>query len=189
MIRHLRFLVAAGAALAMAPGCGSPLKVTTDFDKHVDFSKYKTYKINPVDVRHESVSQHNKDLLKTAVISEMTKHGFLQDTLQPDLVLNIVTVIRQIKESMAVTDDYAYGGMYRPYYWNSSFGPPVYTTSDANQFKDGSIIIDMADATNNNLLWEGVGSAQIEQPLTNPEGQIKAVVKEIMKDFPPGKKK
>lgn len=189
MIRYLKFIVPAGFAMVTALGCSSPLKVTTDFDKQADFSKYKTYKINPVDVRHESVSQHNKDLLRAAVVAEMTRHGFTQDTLKPDLIMNIVTVIRQTKESMAVTDDYAYGGMYRPYYWNSSFGPPVYTTSDANQFKNGSVIIDIADAANSNLLWEGVGSAQIEQPLTNPEAQIKAVVKEIMKDFPPGKKK
>ncbi|PZF73629.1 DUF4136 domain-containing protein [Taibaiella soli] len=189
MIRFLKFIVLASMVMMMAPGCGSPLKVTTDYDKHVDFTKYKTYRINPVDVRLDAVSQHNKDLLRAAVISEMTKHGFAQDTLKPDIIVNIVTVIRQTKESMAVTDDYAYGGMYRPYYWNTSFGPPVYTTSDANQFKDGSIIIDMADASNQNLLWEGVGSAQVEQPLTNPEGQIKAVVKEIMKGFPPGKTK
>lgn len=189
MIRIFKFIVPATIVLLMAPGCGSPLKVTTDYDKHVDFAKYKTYRINPVDVRHDAVSQHNKDLLKAAVINEMTKRGFTQDTVKSDIVINIVTVIRQTKESMAVSDDYAYGGMYRPYYWNSSFGPPVYTTSDANQFKNGSIIIDMADASNNNLLWEGVGSAEVEQQLSNPESQIKGVVKAIMKDFPPGKTK
>ena len=39
----MKKLVGIFAAVLLAGGCGSGLKVTSDYDKTVDFSKYKTY--------------------------------------------------------------------------------------------------------------------------------------------------
>lgn len=163
--------------------CGSAIKVTSDYDKHADFAKYKTFALDSI--RQQSVSNKNIGYIKNAVRAEMKKRGILEDSTRPDMLVNISTVVinKNLTESMSV--DYAYGGVYRPYYWENVYGAPNYSTADPKQFKQGSLIIEIIDAAKKSLLWEGIGNAEIDQQPANPEATLKSAVSATMKSFPP----
>jgi len=50
----------------------------------------------------------------------------------------------------------------------------------------GSLIIEVASAATQKLLWEGVGNQDIDAPSNDPEKQINTVVQKVMASFPPG---
>jgi hypothetical protein len=59
---------------------------------------------------------------------------------------------------------------------------------DAYQYREGTLIIDLMDASNKNLLWRGWGTSVIDGPIDLTEKQINDAVTKILKAFPPSKK-
>ena len=80
------------------------MKVTTDYDKAANFQQYKTFTINQVDEKSQSISQLNKDRIVNSVKAEMTKKGF-QENADPDLLVQIVTILQDKKSVTAARTD------------------------------------------------------------------------------------
>ena len=99
----------------------------------------------------------------------------------PDLFVNITSIMKNEKEVIA--NSYSYGGMYRHYAWG---GGNTSTTVNVQNYTAGSLIIEVANASTNKLLWEGIGNQDIDAPSSDPEKAINAAVTKIMASFPPG---
>jgi Domain of unknown function (DUF4136) len=164
--------------------CEPSLKVTHDYDKSASFGQYKTFSIVQLDQQHQSISQFNQDRIINAVKTEMIKKGF-QESSSPDLLVEIVTVLKNKQSVTANTNYYGYGGFYRPYGWGGGMATG-YTTYNVQNYKDGSLIIDIVDAGAKKLVWEGIGNKEIDHPSDNPEKDIATAVTAIMASFPPG---
>lgn len=162
--------------------CSNALQVTTDYDKKVDFSKYKTFALDTVRLS-EAMGGLTRQRIVDAVVSSLKSRGFKQ-AAEPDLLVHITSVLKD-KTSVSATS-YGYGGYYRPYAWNGVLSS--YTTYSVNHYNEGSLIIDIADADSRNLVWEGVGNREIDGPLKDPDEEIPAAVNQILKSFPPVKK-
>lgn len=165
--------------------CGPTLKVTSDYDKAVDFGKYKTY---IVDTFHmpSRMNQLNANRVLNAVKADLNKKGF-SESATPDMLVHI-TVLAKEEQTVTATSSYygyGYGGYYRPYYWGGPTGGAGYTTYDVDKYIDGSVIVDIADAQTKNLLWEGIGNKQIDGPADDPDKAISNAVTSIMASFPP----
>lgn len=169
------------APLIMAFSCSAPLKVNTDYDKAIDFAKYKTFALFKSD-SGQTISQLNQQRIADAIRSEMTKKGFQEATSNPDVLVNSVAVFKD-RTSVSSTS-YGYGGVYRPYYWGG--GGIGYTNYDVHHYKDGSLIIDVIDANTNKLIWQGIGNKEIDGPIKDPDTKIPKAVAMIMEGFPPG---
>ena len=173
------------ATAAIAWSCESSLKVSTDYDKSVDFTKYKTFGLYNPENQNQAISQMNQNRIVEAIKSEMTKRGYVEDTASPDLLVNSTTVFKD-KVAVSSTNTYMYGGMYRPYGW----GPGVSNTNnDVRHYKDGSLIIDIVEASSKKLLWQGTGNKDIDGPIKDPDTNIPKAIAMIMSDFPPGQTK
>ncbi|MBN9296048.1 MAG: DUF4136 domain-containing protein [Filimonas sp.] len=181
---HLSFCML--AAITVLASCGPTLKVTSDYDKNAKFSQYKTFSVNEIDPQKSSVSQLNRDRLVNAVKSELTKKGLQESTSSPDLLVNISTILKDKKSISSNTDYYGYGGYYRPYAWGGGMGVTGYTTYNVQDYKDGSLIIDVADASTKKLIWEGIGNAEIDKPVSKPDEVIPQAVTKIMASYPGG---
>jgi uncharacterized protein DUF4136 len=177
------------AAIFFITACGPSLKVNSDFDKNVDFSKYKTFHIYGTDQISSSISDLNKERIIKAVGDEMQKKGFQQigDTTA-DLMVNVVALLNDKVQLTSRSDYYGYGGMYRPYYWGGGAGYST-TTYDMQNYKDGSLIVDVVDGATRRLVWTGAGNKEIDKPIKDPETKIPKAVNMIMASFPPGAKK
>jgi len=169
--------------------CGPSLKVSSDYDKSANFSQYKTFSLYKSDSLHESISQLNQDRIFNAVKSEMSKKGFQESSSNPDLLVNVVAILKDRVAVSSTTDYYGYGGVYRPYYWGTGMGVSGTTNYNVQHYKDGSLIIDVVDANTKKLLWQGTGNKEIDKPAKDPDTAIPQAVSSIMASFPPGAKK
>ena len=170
--------------------CSSTLSVTTEYDKAVDFSQYKTFAINKtLDKEKQSISELNQERIYSAVRAEMTKKGLTENSSAPDVIVHTATVFKDKQSVTASTNYYGYGGYYRPYAWGGTMGVSGYTTYNVQDYKDGSLIIDVVDAKTQKLVWEGVGNKEIDGPIKDPDKKIPMAVAQIMTSFPPGKTK
>ena len=172
------------ALLFFANSCETPLKVTTDYDKAVNFKQYKTFQIMQLDEKLKAISDLNRNRIIAAVKSEMVAKGF-QEADNADLQIDIVTILKDKQSVTANTNYYGYGGAYRPYGWSGGMSSG-YTTYDVQNYTDGSLIIDIIDPKTKQLIWEGIGNKEIDKPSSDPDKAISAAVKSIMAGFPPG---
>jgi hypothetical protein len=167
--------------------CEPALKVTHDYDKSANFQQYKTFSIVQLSQQHQSLSQLNQNRIISSVRAEMIKKGF-QESGDPDLLVDMTTILKDQQTVTANTNYYGYGGYYRPYGWGGGMSSG-YTTYDVQNYKDGSLVIDVVDAKTKKLIWEGIGNKEIDKPASDPDKQIAAAVTAIMASFPPGSSK
>ena len=181
---YYNFLIA--VVVLLQASCSPSLKVTSDYDRQANFSQYRSFSIDTVHM-NQRISQLNQNRIVNAVKAELTNKGLTENIANPDLKVNIAAILKDQLPISSNTDYYGYGGVYRPWGWNGGVGATGYTTYNVQNYKDGSLIIDIADAKKNSLVWEGIGNQEIDKPIKNPDTQIPAAVASIMKSFPPGK--
>jgi uncharacterized protein DUF4136 len=173
--------------LMVASSCESSLKVTSDFDKSVNFSEYKTFSLYHDSKSAEAISQLNQDRVVNAIRSEMTKRGFTEASSSPDLLVNSVAIFKDKVSVSSNTNYYGYGGYYRPYYGGMGMASSS-TNYNVQHYKDGSLIIDIVDSKTNKLIWQGIGNKEIDKPAKDPDTAIPKAIASIMASFPPGSK-
>jgi hypothetical protein len=169
------------ASLIFLSACNT-IKVTTDYNKSVDFTKYKTFAFYKLKVT-DNVTQLNQERIINSVKNEMIKKGFVQNDASPDMLVNTTAILEDKKSVSANT--YGYGGYYRPY----GYGGMGTTTYNVYEYKNGSLIIDIIDASKDQLIWEGTGNKDIDAPSKNPDVDIANAVAKILYTFPPHKSK
>ena len=170
-MKIMPFIVAVFALCFAVAGCEPALKVTSDYDKTANFQSFKTFKMNISEEAHQSISPLNKDRVINAVRAEMLKRNFMESE-NPDLIVHTASIFKDKQSVSSHTSSYGYGGYYRPYGWGGAMGVSSYTTYDVQNYKDGSVIIDIVDAKTQKLVWEGVGNKEIDSPAKDPEKAI-----------------
>ena len=181
--KHFSFGLLVGAVVLGS--CKPALKVTSEYDKAVDFDRYRTFAVAGTESLGRAMNQLNYDRVLAAVRSEMSKKAFKEVTDAPDVKINVNAIINS-KPTVSSTSYYEYGSVYRPYTW----GPGVsYIDYDVRHYKDGTLIIDVLDARLKKLLWQGIGKKEIDISSKHPEKDIPRAVELIMADFPPANKR
>lgn len=182
-IKSLLFILPA----ALLFSCKPTLKVSTDYDRAANFSSYKTFSLYYL-ATSRNVSELNEERLWNSIRAAMSKKGYIENNQNPDLVVNAVSVLKNKKYVTANSNGYGYGGVYRPYgSWNTGFrSVSGSTTFQTDNYKEGSLVIDVIDAKTNKLVWEGIGNAEFEKRPKNPEEAISSAVNKILADFPQG---
>lgn len=180
MKRNSILSIAFIASMLILGSCGPTLTVTNDFDHSANFSQFHTFKIVKLEQQYQALSQFNQTRVINAVQAQMIAKGFTPSET-PDLFVNITSILKNQKEIVA--NSYGYGGGYRPYMWG---GGNMSTTVNVQNYTAGSLIIEVANASTNKLLWEGIGNQDIDAPVSNPDKFINNAVTKIMASFPPG---
>lgn len=154
--------------------CAPTVKVVTDYDRSVNFASFKTFSI--YDCRGSyNVSDLNAQRVRNSVRNEMIKKGYIENEADPDLLINVVTLLKD-KKYLSATND----GWYGPFgYWS---GPN--TTVRAYDYKDGFLLIHLLNTKTNKLVWEGEGNAEITKQPKDPDEAIQNAVSKIMQSFP-----
>ena len=167
--------------MAFAASCVESLKITSDYDREVNFTAYKTYSIDKLTTTG-SVNQLNTDRIIKSIHSEMKKKGFTENSSSPHLLVHAATIVKDKISLSAYTNSYGYN---RPYsFWRMLASG--YATIQTNEYKDGTLIIDIADAATNKLVWEGTGYSEITKQPKDPDAAISKAVARIMEGFPAG---
>jgi hypothetical protein len=152
--------LAAASALAFT-SCSPTSHV--EVAQGVNFHGYKTFgwvnaNVKKADRADNEIVDNN---IKNAVSSELEEKGWRETEQQPDVLLDYnVTVQKGVKREAEPVYGYPYTGyFYSPwrrrmgYYYNPGFfsGYRTYNVP----FKEGTLTVNMVDAKNNKLIWQG----------------------------------
>jgi len=165
----------------------STLTVNSDYDRSANFTKYKTFSFYKLNLSGIAVNELNQTRIINAIKAEMVKKGFTEVNENPDLLVNATTVIQVEKQYNA--NSYGMGGAYRPYRWGGGYGGMSSTTVTVQNYTEGSLVVDVLEASSNTLLWTATGSKEIGSQNDNPDQAITDAVNQIMQSFPPDRKK
>ena len=169
--------------IAVIAGCSS-ISVNTDYDPSINFSNYKTYAWIKQDVNvsgnaQQAVAQNSLTgrRIMNAVDGELAKRGYTMSD-NPDL---LVVYHTGVQDKVAVTD-WGYG--YGAYGWGMGGGVDVYN------YQEGTLIVDLVDATSKQLSWRGTAQGVLSDSNPSPEQmqeKINNVVGRMFEKYPPKK--
>jgi hypothetical protein len=177
-MKYLFFIV-----LAVAITSCSSVKIAYDFDKQVDFTKYKTYAFTEEALKIP-LGDLDRDRLITAVETELAAKGFTKSD-NPDVLIDMVITAKKRTEATATnTGGYGYG--YGRYGFGGGFGT---TQVSYNEYVDGTLIIDMVDKSTEKIAWQGRGTKTLDEDASasKRESNINYAVKQIFTNYPPKK--
>jgi hypothetical protein len=186
LVMQKKCLIAA-LALLLTPALAIAQKVTYDFDKSEDFTAFKTYAMKDGTKVGQPLID---DRIVKAIDAAMTAKGFTKTDSNPDVY--VVYHVAFDKQQDISTFSSGYGGGYGPYGWG--WGGGFNSTTTNTQVRDilvGTMVIDMADAKKNKVVWRGMGTKEINTT-AKPEKRDKSIteaVNKIFKNYPPKVKK
>jgi hypothetical protein len=176
-------LVFAAIAMVVAPALIFAQKTSYDYEKSANFAAFKTY-------AHKQGTPVGQELidarLVAAIDTQLAAKGLTKTDSNPDLF--VVYHIAFDKQKDISTFSSGYGGGYGPYGWGWGGGWAGGTTH--TQVRDilvGTLVIDLADAKKEQLVWRGMGVKEINTQ-AKPEKRDKNIndaVKKIFKNYPP----
>lgn len=184
--------------------CGSSIRITTDYDRSVDFSQFKTFGIYRLPADAQTISPLNVERVYAAVRAAMIEKGFTESS-NPDIWVNSIMLVDTREQHSSTTTGmnmgmgmgmgWGMGGMHRPYMWGNPMmmgGPMMMTTTSHTRhhvdiYKVGSFIIDIIDARTNTLIWHANGDRKLNDSMKrNPDESINKYVRRVLESFPPG---
>jgi hypothetical protein len=154
----------------------SSVTVNADYDKTVDFTKYKTFAYMKEGINKLEISDLDKRRILRAVDEQMLAKGFVKSET-PDFLVNIFT---KSHEEVSVYSGWGYGWGYGYYPYYGYGGYPYVSTSI-----EGTLYIDFIDAKKNELFWQGIGSGYLTQDVDRKEQRINEFAAQILAQYPP----
>ncbi|WP_445424985.1 MULTISPECIES: DUF4136 domain-containing protein [unclassified Alishewanella] len=184
-------------------GCASPKQANIDYDRSVNFEQYQTFaffkptetveataETKTADTAETAATAPSYDPLqaqhfKAAIIREMTDLGYRYNEQSPQLLVNyqINTENREDVRSSPFSINAGYGFFGR----NSalSFGFPIFGGVETHRYKVGSILIDVIDASENRLIWQGMTEGKLAaDSKVHSQDSISAAVALIYQRYP-----
>lgn len=175
------FLCKSGVVIlfVLVLSCAPKVNVGADFDRSADLTIYRTFSIsNQANIG--VANPLNAERIVRAITAEMLRKGYIEDNNNPDLLVSALTVVKDRHTVSVNTSHYVYGGLYRPYRPVAGF-----TTVRVDDYKDGTLVIDIIDAKTQKVIWSGTGHSEITKMPSKPERAIQVVVTRILASFGP----
>jgi hypothetical protein len=148
-------------------------QVKTDYDRSVNFGQYKTYSWQKVTTKDPLWA----DRIKSAVDSALTAKGWTQVPSGGDVSL---VAIEATKNQQTLNTFYnGFGGGWR---WGG-FGN---STTTVDNYKVGTLVLDMFDTQTKKLVWRGSASDALSDKSDKNIKNLDKEVQKMLKDFPPG---
>ena len=177
------FILCLAAITAM--GCSS-ISVHHDYDAAANWASYKTFDwieqpMDPAGGNAQDARAQNSLLAKrimNAVNAQLAQRGMYRDIQNPTLLLAYHTGV----QSKVDVTNYGYSYGYGYYGWQGS-------NVDVYQYNEGTLIIDLIDASTKELVWRGVAQKTLAD---NPRPEqidktINDAVAKIFQKYPPKK--
>jgi Domain of unknown function (DUF4136) len=171
-----RFAVAVAVAGFLLAAVSARAGLTTDYDHNADFAHYKTYSWGKIQTANGLWDSRVKD----AVAAQLAAKGLTEVPSGGDVVVAARDAIHNEQQLNTFYD--GFGGRRR-------FGGMGTSTTTVDNYKVGTLIVELFDGTSKNLLWRGSASNSLS---SNADKNIKSLDKNVQKmfeHFPPQPKK
>ena len=144
-------------------------------DQAIDFDQYKTfYCMECLDefsqVAPEYDNPETRELIREAIITELEKKGLTYTEEEPEVLVDFRIVIEE-RTAILSNPESTYD------YWETYDAPTV-------NFKQGTLLINLINASNNQAIWQSVSSRIIDdEPSEKMEGRIQSAVARMFKKY------
>jgi hypothetical protein len=154
-------------------------KIHIDYDQEAAFGTYKTFQYKPTP---EMSVQDSAPLMHDRLIAELTRildeGGLQQVDADPDLYVTYHTSEKEEMQLNTTSFGYGYGpSFYWDPYWSGG-GAAGSSTTTAQTYTRGTLVIDIWDAEKVELVWRGTASAVVPE---NPQKGEKLIQKTLKK--------
>jgi hypothetical protein len=167
-------------SILLLTSCSS-VQVHSDFEKGVDFSKYQTYAFQKSSIDKVEISDIDKRRILRALEKNLSEKGFTKSE-QPQFLVSFFTKEREQVDVWQ--NNMAWGGGWG---WGPWWGPG-WGGTQVSSYTEGTLYIDIIDASTKELIWQGYGVGALNPRAKNKEERIHQFVLEILKKYPPSKK-
>jgi hypothetical protein len=180
------FVVPALLGLALV-GC-SGISYNHDFDPGINFADYETYTwaqpSQDMGPNPRGVDQITERRFVAAVDEQMAAKGYRKiERGEPDIVVNFVVTTKENVNYTTTHTGWGYGGG-----WYGGMGAGMSTShTTATEWTEGTLILDMYDADDKELVWRGTATGTVKENLSPEERskRINEVVAKMLERYPP----
>ena len=153
--------------------------INADYDKQVDFSKYKSYAFYKTGIDKVEISDLDKKRIMRSIEDQMTIKGFTKSET-PDMLINISTKEREQVNVNQFNAGWGYGWGFgwNPMFWGGGM-------NNVSTYAEGTLLIDIIDASKKELIWQGEGVGHLTQDTDRKDDNIKGFVTRILSQYPP----
>lgn len=162
--------------LGLLVGC-STMKVVTDYSESADFSRFKTFQYKETDMTIADTNPLAHRRIVNAIRQEMIASGLTEVDSGPDVY---VTYYGTVNEQIVLHHThmgYRYGSR-----WRSGVGHP---TTIATTYLRGTLVIDIWEAEQKELVWRGVVSDAVSGNPDRNTARINRGIASVFERFPP----
>lgn len=170
--------------LVMVTGCASGPTIRSNVDPSVDFNRFRTFGFfQPLSTDREGYQSLISQQLIASAQRELESRGLTRTDTNPDLLVNFSADLDQRLRvtQMPATATPGFNrhrhGLYSTW--------PTYQRTEIRQYTKGTLGIDVVDAAQRQLVWEGFALGRVTQSTTNNLGPVlNDAVVEIFREFP-----
>jgi hypothetical protein len=154
------------------------VRVNADYDKNAPFDQYKTYAFHKDGIDKVEISDLDKKRILRALDQNLSTKGLIKSE-NPDLLINFFTKERDQVTVSQFNIGWGWGWGWNPYMMGGNTMVDTYT--------EGTLYIDIIDAKNKELIWQGKGSGSLTQVAEKKDEKINLFVTKILEQYPPKK--
>jgi Domain of unknown function (DUF4136) len=156
-------------------------QVKTDYDRSADFSQYKTYSWEKVQTQDPLWVGRIKDAVNTALVSK----GWTQVASGGQIAIVAMEMCQNHQTLNTYYDGFGGGWGWRRF-GGGGFGDATTTTEN---YKVGTLVVDLFDANSKNLIWRGSASDTLSDKSEKNIKNLDKGVQKMFDHFPPGANK
>jgi hypothetical protein len=156
-------------------------QVKTDYDRSADFSQYKTYSWEKVQTQDPLWVGRIKD----AVNASLAAKGWTQVASGAQVAIIAVEMTQNQQTLNTFYDGFGGGWGWRRF-GGGGFGDATTTTEN---YKVGTLVVDLFDASSKNLIWRGSASDTLSDKSDKNVKNLDKGVQKMFDHFPPGASK
>jgi hypothetical protein len=174
-------------------GCSS-LKVISDKDNTVDFSKFKTYQFLGWTADSDKIlNRFDKERIEQAFLNAGLKRGLMKVDSNPDVLVALYAIGEQRVQQTANTTTTGMGGMGMGGMRHPGMGgwggmgmgmSQSHTTINETRFIEGTLMVEMFDPADKKLIWQSLGKQTVSEDPKKRAKDIPKKVEAIMSKYP-----
>jgi hypothetical protein len=164
-----------GTVASFSLACGYGIKTATDYDRNVNFSKYRTFSI----MKGNSSGNPLMDQRAAAdVASALTSRGWKEAPAGEAQTTVVVHAATKTKHSYQTFYD-GWGG------WRWRGGGFGQTQTFVTDYKVGTLVVDIFDAKTKEAIWHGFASDALSDNARENAKATEQAVEKMFNTFPP----
>jgi Domain of unknown function (DUF4136) len=156
-------------------------QVKTDYDRSADFSQYKTYSWEKVQTQDPLWVSRIEDAVNAALAAK----GWTQVPSGGQVAVVAMEMTKNQQTLNTFYDGFGGGWGWRRF-GGGGFGDATTTTEN---YKVGTLVVDLFDANSKNLIWRGSASDTLSDKSEKNIKNLDKGVQKMFAHFPPGANK